>query len=232
MSPLHIAQQAFCHNCNAVHKLARTPAIPAARDLMARMDKELDTEYLYSEARGKMFGVLLCNAPDGSETILKAFSGQFDGQWELKGWVPPLFDVDRFHGLNDPVEKEIKALGRKAAEITGNDIARTQTLQKRKQLSQNLMKDIHTLYSLNNFNGEQGALADFFPDNRGIPTGTGDCCAPKLLNYAALHNLQPLGLAEFYWGKTNRSESRKEGEFYLACRDKCGPILGFLLCGI
>ncbi len=199
---------------------------------MARMDQELATDYLYGKALGKMFGVLICRTPEGKKMILKAFSGQYNGQWEVKGWVPPLFDVNKFKELNDPVEKQIKILGREAAAITTGEPSRKIILQKRKQLSRQLMKDIHALYTLHNFREEQCSLFDLFPQGCGIPTGTGDCCAPKLLNFAAIHNLQPLGLAEFYWGKTNRSASRHEGEFYQACSEKCGPILGFLLCGL
>ena len=225
-----VVQKAFCSSCGCDHILPREPAMAAARDLMAHMDQKLATEYLYGEARGKMFGTLVCRTPGGKKKVLKAFSGQYNGQWEMKGWVPPLFDVEKFKSLNDPVEKQIKALGRDAAATTAP--IREDILQKRKQLSQKLMKEIHTLYTLHNFRGEQCSFFDLFQDGRGIPTGTGDCCAPKLLNFAAIHNLQPLGLAEFYWGKTNRSASRHEGQFYLACEGKCGPILGFLLCGI
>ncbi len=224
-------QKAFCSSCGCEHTLAREPAMSTARDLMALMDQELATDYLYGEALGKMFGVLVCRTLEGKKKVLKAFSGQYNGQWELKGWVPPLFDVKNFKALNDPVEKQIKALGRTAAALTAASGSET-ILQERKQLSRQLMKDIHALYSLHNFRGEQCSLFDLFPQDRGIPTGTGDCCAPKLLNFAAINNLQPLGLAEFYWGKTNRSASRQEGQFYLACEDKCGPILGFLLCGL
>jgi hypothetical protein len=196
------------------------------------MDQELATDYLYGEARGKMFGVLVCRTSTGEKKTLKAFSGQYNGQWEMRGWVPPLFDVQEFHRLNEPREKQIKALGKEAATTTISDACRKNILQKRKQLSQQLMKDIHALYGLHNFRGQQCLLSELFPGGRGIPTGTGDCCAPKLLNFAAIHGLLPLGLAEFYWGKTNKSASRNEGQFYLACKDKCGPILGFLLCGI
>jgi hypothetical protein len=224
-------QKAFCSTCDCDHTLPREPAMASARDLMARMDKEIATGYLYGEALGKMFGVLVCRTPEGKEKTLKAFSGQYNGQWEKRGWVPPLFDVQKFNSLNSPVEKQIKSLGRAAAATTAVP-SREIILQKRKKLSQRLMKEIHTLYTLHNFRGDQCSLFDLFQNGRGIPTGTGDCCAPKLLNFAAIHNLQPLGLAEFYWGKTNRSASRQEGQFYLACKEKCGPILGFLLCGI
>lgn len=227
-------QKAYCSNCSCDHTLPQAPAMAAARDLMARMDQELATDYLYGKARGKMFGTLVCRTPEGETKTLKAFSGQYNGQWEMEGWVPPLFDVQDFNHLNDPVEKQIKALGREAAKEKKavDDSCRQHLLQKRKQLSRQLMKDIHALYTLNNFRGQQCSLFDLFREGRGIPTGTGDCCAPKLLNFAAIHNLQPLGLAEFYWGKTNRSATRDEGQFYLACENKCDPILGFLLCGL
>ncbi len=225
------AQKAFCSNCNSSHTLPREPAMAAARNLMTQMDQELATDYLYGDARGKMFGVLTCRTPEGNVQTLKAFSGQYNGQWLLQGWVPPLFDVQKFHHLNDPMEKQIKALGRQAAASNDETVHNT-LLQKRKHLSRELMKDIHALYSLHNFRGQHSSLTELFPLDRGIPTGTGDCCAPKLLNFAALNNLRPLGLVEFYWGKTNRSATRHEGEFYLACTDKCGPILGFLLCGL
>jgi hypothetical protein len=227
-----IDQIAFCSKCNCNHSLPRAPAMDTAKELMAHMDRELGTDYLYGEARGKMFGVLVCRTRRGNLTTLKAFSGQYNGQWKLKGWVPPLFNVEDFKKLNDPVERQIKALGREAMKTASDKSIYNNILLQRKQLSQQLMKDIHALYLLHNFKGEQCSLFDQFPQGRGIPTGTGDCCAPKLLNYAAIHRLQPLGLAEFYWGKTNKSSSRHEGQFYLACEDKCGPILGFLLCGL
>ena len=63
-----------------------------------------------------------------------------------------------------------------------------------------------------------------------IPTGTGDCCAPKLLHYAASHGLKPLALAEFWWGES--SQDKVQGEFYGACVERCQPLMGFLLSGL
>jgi hypothetical protein len=235
-----------CHSCNAPHYLARNPALKAAKELMGLLDKKkrinlekknstdqekLQTDSLYGTARGKMFGVLTCRTKSGEDLVLKAFSGQFNGLWEVDGWVPPLFDVPEFYRLTTPVEKRIKDLGRQLKEAT-NDLRLGSSLRlERKTLSQQLMKKIHGLYHLHNFKGEECSLADLFHDGNGIPTGTGDCCAPKLLNFAAIHGLQPLALAEFYWGKTNRSGTRHEGHFYSPCAEKCGPILGYLLCG-
>ncbi len=199
---------------------------------MGSMSDELDTSSLYGKALGKMFGVLVCKTAKGKKRTLKAFSGQYNGQWEIDGWVPPLFDVQEFDRLNIPQEREIKRLSRLLTDPSLTSGKRAELQLKRKQLSRRLMKELHGLYRLHNFRNQHCTLSDLFPDGAGIPTGTGDCCGPKLLNHAALNNLQPLGIAEFYWGKTNKSGTRREGQFYPACTGKCGPILGFLLCGI
>lgn len=101
---------------------------------------------------------------------------------------------------------------------------------RRRKLSRTLQKQMHRVYKLKNFAGDAQAIADLVPQTQGLPTGTGDCCAPKLLNYAAKHHLQPLALAEFWWGK-NLNE-KISGEFYLACEERCQPIMGFLLSGL
>ena len=59
----------------------------------------------------------------------------------------------------------------------------------------------------------------------------GECCAPKLLNHAALNGLKPLSMAEFYWGSGPQVGSRISGEFYESCEARCQPILGYMLCG-
>ena len=56
---------------------------------------------------------------------------------------------------------------------------------KRKVISQKLMKNIHGLYTFQNFRKQKKAIHEIFYSEKGIPTATGDCCAPKLLNYAA-----------------------------------------------
>lgn len=100
--------------------------------------------------------------------------------------------------------------------------------QQRKDWSRRLQAQMHTAYSLTNFAGETVSLDQLDP--AGLPTGTGDCAAPKLLHYAATHQLQPLALAEFWWGPA--SGDKRPGEFYGACVERCQPIMGFLLSGL
>jgi tRNA pseudouridine32 synthase/23S rRNA pseudouridine746 synthase len=185
---------------------------------------KFSTDYLWGDARGQMFGVLECEDRSGNTAVLKAFSGQYNGKWMADGWVPPIIDVDGFNRLVDPADREIKQLDRLIAGTKNPELIR-----QRKALSQGLMKQLHALYQLTNFRGETRPLTEVFQG--GIPTGAGDCCAPKLLNYAALHGLKPLGLSEFYWGKENKSGTRQHKQFYPACVEKCQPILGFMLCG-
>lgn len=196
-------------------------------------EPQFSTDYLFGRARGQMFGILLCRTQTGQPGILRAFSGQYNGAWLVNGWVPPLLDVDEFQQLTCNTEQEIKALGREIDQLAQDSKRLGALRRQRKTLSQRLMKEIHALYRLTNFRGETRSLAEVFINrSKGMPTGTADCCAPKLLNYAAVHQLVPLGLAEFYWGLANPSTSRGHGIFYPACRDKCHPILGFLLCGL
>ncbi len=101
--------------------------------------------------------------------------------------------------------------------------------QRRKELSRELQAQMHAAYTLVNFLGKSRSLSSLMPANS-IPTGTGDCCAPKLLHCAAVHNLKPLAMAEFWWGPP--SGDKIQGEFYGACSDRCQPLMGFLLSGL
>ena len=64
------------------------------------------------------------------------------------------------------------------------------------------------------------------------PGGTGDCCAPKLLQYAYQHGLKPVCMAEFWWGAPTKTELRQHLNYYPACRGKCKPILSWMLQGL
>lgn len=98
----------------------------------------------------------------------------------------------------------------------------------RKALSRQLQAQMHAVYSLTNFAGMAATLQDLIPT--GLPTGTGDCAAPKLLHYAATHHLKPLALAEFWLGLPQGD--KHPGQFYGACVERCQPIMGFLLSGL
>jgi len=243
----NVTCRGYCLRCNRYHSLNQGDSRKAALALMAELENkgridllaedheanpQHSLDYLYGPALGQMFGVLEYRAPDGSLGILRAFSGQYNGTWQVEGWAPPLFDKELWQETNCPTEKQIKTIGRRIDQLASDNPLRLKLIKQRKSISQQLMKELHDIYRLTNFNGETKPLKDVFLGQGGIPTGTGDCCAPKLLNHAARHHLTPLGISEFYMGCQNRSQTKQHGTFYPSCAEKCQPILGFLLCGL
>lgn len=114
--------------------------------------------------------------------------------------------------------------------INAADTKMREFKQQRKELSRQLQAKMHAAYTLINFLGKSKTLQQLMPS--GLPTGTGDCCAPKLLHYAATHNLKPLAMAEFWWGDSSVIGEKIQGKFYGACVERCQPLMGFLLSGL
>ena len=338
--PILQSAEAEKYAIDLMEKLDREKCLDIDTDPEKR-DADLSTDYLFSSARGQMFGILVCLNHEGKKIILKAFSGQYNSRWLIPGWVPPVIDPDAFDSAVTEKDKEIKKLDRqieelaaeekesinrkseaassiKKTEASGYETEDIQTPQnnfperilclkdKRKKISQDLMKEIHSLYYLHNFEGEIKPMSEVFlkniDDKRGkthktdavtikhtknttenpvttdrscrvlsgseeacpaqitmsqtgdteeviqtgipeteyrkvptvlsnMPAGTGDCCAPKLLNYAAVEGLIPLSLIEFYYGRGNKSGTKKHRHFYPPCTEKCAPILTYMLRG-
>ena len=105
--------------------------------------------------------------------------------------------------------------------------------KERKQKSAYLQETLFENYQFLNQQGKLKSLNSIF-DNPVIkpPAGSGECSAPKLLQYAFSNNLKPIAMAEFWWGKSPNSEIRKHKNFYPACQGRCKPILSHMLSGI
>ncbi|MFL0120669.1 RluA family pseudouridine synthase [Tenacibaculum maritimum] len=102
----------------------------------------------------------------------------------------------------------------------------------RKEKSAWVQQEIFKHYSFLNAEGNYRNLLSIFNDSKHhIPAGAGDCCAPRLLQYAFFNNLTPVCMAEFWWGKPLNTSIRKHGYFYPACSGKCKPILTYMLEG-
>ena len=106
--------------------------------------------------------------------------------------------------------------------------------RKRKQMSDELQRWLFAAYRMLNAKGEERDLIDIFREYTHAmpPAGAGDCCAPKLLQYAYQHRLRPVCMAEFWWGESPASEIRHHLHYYPACRSKCLPILTHMLNGL
>jgi tRNA pseudouridine32 synthase/23S rRNA pseudouridine746 synthase len=87
---------------------------------------------------------------------------------------------------------------------------------------------LYDTYRFTNARGESKTLWELCEPGA-PPSGTGDCAAPKLLVQAIRSGLEPLALAEFWWGRAPKSGVKIEGSFYPPCVEKCGFVVPFLL---
>ena len=112
-----------------------------------------------------------------------------------------------------------------------NKISELKTLRAR--MSDDLQKWIFENALVHNTLGESTTILDLF-QSQGLtpPGGTGDCAAPKLLEYAYKNGLRPLAMGEFWYGKSPETAVRTHGHFYPSCTSKCGPLLGYMMKGL
>lgn len=119
--------------------------------------------------------------------------------------------------------------------------------QLRKTLSDALQQWLFSQFRMLNYQGESKDLLDIFRDaalqdtsqasiiSKRVamkmvpPAGSGECCEPKLLQYAYLHGYKPLQMVMFWWGESPKEEIRHHLQFYPACNGKCKPILHWML---
>lgn len=192
-----------------------------ARQVCLKMMADLERENC---AWTGMFGALVCQDASGKEVVLRAFGGSFEGAWNREGFAPPLFDEAQYNAAILPNDKKIHELSvappnetqeQKAARDKERLFLCNQTLQK-----------IYSLYRFCCFD-QKWRTFDDISQNKLLPTGTGDCSAPKLLSQAFSLGLVPISLAEFYWGKPNSRLVPKN--FYPPCDEKCALILPAIL---
>ncbi len=104
---------------------------------------------------------------------------------------------------------------------------------KRSAMSDKLQEWIFKQYVVHNALGEESSVWDIFKAKGLVPPGgTGDCAAPKLLEYAFRHGLKPVAMGEFWYGRSPETAVRTHGHFYPSCTSKCGPLLGWMLRGL
>ncbi len=203
---------------------------------------------------GKMFGVLVVSY-HGARYYLRAFSGIYNGSYHHAGFVPPVYDLQDPTGYFQEEERRIGEISEKIADAAPEEACTLKALRKEKSNAlqmwtfrqfrmRNAAGDIHDLtqifkehktpFTIDEYVAYKEGLTDRKPKSRiGIPPGgAGECCAPKLLQYAYANSLTPLCMEEFWIGPSKRDEMRIEGRHYPACQHKCVPILGFMLQGL
>lgn len=132
--------------------------------------------------------------------------------------------------LKKEYEVRLEELHEREKTITSK-ISSLKTLHR--QMSDELQKWIFGQYIVHNMCGKEASIWRIFNDAGLVPPGgTGECAAPKLLEYAFRNNLTPLSMGEFWYGESPETAVRTHGRFYPSCTSKCGPLLTFMLKGL
>lgn len=163
------------------------------------------------ETSSVMLGAMICTVEGKTENLI-TLSGI---SCALKGNLPGIFvepavssieiedalskNDKEIHELTDIINLEEK----KAAEERFTDKSKAQ-LASLKRLRTSLCDEslsmVFERYSFACFDGKKRKMTDLIRQKTHStklpPTGTGDCCAPKLLNYAFGHGLTPVSMAE------------------------------------
>lgn len=184
---------------------------------------------------------------------LAAFSGILEGTYHHQGFVPPVYDLQDKNGYFAQEENNISDINRRLADLNNDGPLAAKLRDERRTRSHTLQKWTFHQFRMLNALGEERDLIDIFSNQPRIytaeeyynrkngitisteplpPAGTGECCAPKLLQYAYKHDLKPVAMAEFWIGESPKEEIRTEGSFYPSCGAKCRPVLAHMLKGL
>lgn len=170
-----------------------------ARALCPELYREIKESSYMSTCAKRMVGILICT--DG--TVLKAVSGKFESVLQKEGFVDPAYNIEAYTRILDEYNSLIKADKRKLHNA---------------DLSRECWEKLKDLYSFHCADGKSRTLNEIFPS---APSGTGDCCAPKLLNRCYMENKKPLSMAEFFFDPS----CEEDIQYYGPCDSRCKPLL-------
>ncbi len=180
--------------------------------------------------KGKMFGILVIQKEDYTYGYLGTYSGKFPKNIKGHKFDPSVFDdsVGDFF-----INKGMTELSEIGSQIKNSDSPSeiTSLIETRKQKSISLQQRLFENYNFLNLSGKEKSLLEIFKSSSHgkPPVAAGECAAPKLLQYAIEHQLKPIALSEFWWGKSIKNKEREHRAFYPACKDRCRPILEYML---
>lgn len=186
--------------------------------------------YDFRVQKGKMFGVLAVEKRDNTFGYIGTVSGKLNGGIACDRFIPSAFDdvADRSF-----IHNGMKALTEMGAAIqTAENPAHIHSMKaERRQKSRALQRRLFENYTFLNRSGKRKNILEIFRDASvgSPPSAAGDCAAPKLLHFAFKHGLRPIAIAEFWWGNPVHNPDRRHGAYYPACRDKCRPVLEYML---
>ena len=220
--------------------VAREAIWPAGQTQLRGLElalRELVASPAYAEARAAHGAVVARHADE-----LAAMQARHRAQRAQRREARAAGDAEARHALDqasrgDTAERRKldAAHARELAEATARlavfDAERQRLERQRADESRALMIQVHDSYVIENARGERRALRALFAPGE-PPGGAGDCAGPKLLGHAYRMGLEPIALAELWWGAPPLTGGRMTGQLYPSCRGKCGPIVPFMLEGL
>lgn len=208
-----------------IEALQANPEIKRLNELISRKEKRIQNDL--SDYRTKM----KIAKKDRKEIRIKQQQVLASEDYELllKDLIRQSYrDQHEYKVYKEQLERELEE-DKSTLDKLNREIQDLKSLRKEK--SSQLQQQIFDQYTFLDSTGESKSLSTIFTKELGIsPTsGAGECAAPKLFQYAFAHNLQPIALAEFWWGAPPNTEVRKHKSYYSCCRGKCEPILNYML---
>lgn len=167
------------------------------------------------------------NVPEKNRSLLKYQTENDAEQFEYNGIthiiVPSIVNSDE---INHALKKNDKLIHQLTEKINHGEKS---LIPERTILTDESLKFCFSLYNFNCWNGKKISLNTIIKNhnNRLPPTGTGDCCAPKLLSYAFEKKFKILSMDEVFFG--GNTKNRINGNSYTSCDDRCGYILPSIL---
>lgn len=207
-------------------------------ELISRIEKgdvelfQIAKESLERKNQGVMIGSLVCwNKNTNKRVVLYSVSGNAK---ELKSnfdynFVPSIVPQEKINEALKENDLLIHQLTDKINSLENNNPEKQELIQQRTKLTDISLQKVFDLYKFTCFDGNKITLNEIIKKHGGKlpPTGTGDCCAPKLLSYAFENNLEPLSMDEVYFGKDTRN--KQNGVSYSPCDERCGYIFPYIL---
>lgn len=195
--------------------------------------------------QGIMVGVAVCQKSDGSSVVLNTVSGiskRIKGS-ESAGlgiFVEPIVssaEIEKalqkndfqIHQLTEKINFLKEKRKRSDGKFENQSEEEIQFVKKRLDLCDESLKKVFNLYSFHCADGKVRSLLEICRKKQKNlpPTGTGDCCAPKLLDFAFKNQLAVKSLAEVFYGESNKF--RINGKLYGPCDERCSLILPEIL---
>lgn len=185
------------------------------------------------DSLGVMIGILVCRNSEGSEKILVTNSGsakKLSGTFPFEcTYVEPVVSPEKIEKALAPNDKKIHELTFEIEKekSAGNSTAALE--EERRKLTDQSLEKVFSLYSFHCAGKTEKSLKEICAENiKGAlaPTGTGECCAPKLLSYAFKNNLVPESMCEIFYGNAKGKINRQK---YPPCDERCGILLPSIL---